>query len=149
MKLSGYRNPDINTGMKPDNNSTAEEVRIDKWLWAARFFKTRSLAATAVKGGKIKINGGRIKPSRTVKIGDQLHIERGDVEFDITIEGLSDKRGPAKQAVLLYRESDESIMKREQAAEDRRLDRRSAVRYGGRPDKKGRRNLRKLQGKIQ
>lgn len=149
MKLSGFDNSEPGTCMKQDNNPPAEEIRIDKWLWAARFFKTRSLAATAVKGGKIKVNGGRIKPSRTVKIGDQLHIERGDIAFDITIEELSDKRGPAKQAVLLYRESDESIMKREEMAQARRLEKRSAVRYGGRPDKKGRRNLRKLQGKIE
>ena len=123
------------------------ETRIDKWLWAARFFKTRSLAASAVKGGKVRVNGGRAKASRMVKHGDDLHITRGDVVFDITIERISDKRGPAKQAVLLYIESDESIHKRELLSDEKRIERKAAAQYGGRPDKQGRRNLRRLQGK--
>ena len=123
------------------------ETRIDKWLWAARFYKTRSLAAAAVKGGKVRINGGRAKASRMVKQGDQLHITRGDLAFDLTIELISDKRGPAKQAVQLYSESEESLRKREQLIDEKRLQRRAAAQYGGRPDKQGRRNLRRLQGK--
>ena len=123
------------------------ETRIDKWLWAARFYKTRSLAAAAVKGGKVRINGGRAKPSRMVKHGDQLLITRGDLTFDLSIELVSDKRGPAKQAVQLYTESDESIRKRELLIDEKRLQRRAAAQYGGRPDKQGRRNLRRLQGK--
>jgi ribosome-associated heat shock protein Hsp15 len=125
----------------------ATETRIDKWLWAARFFKTRSLAATAVKGGKVRINGGRSKPSRLVKAGDQLHITRGDFEFDITIDVVAEKRGPAKQAMQLYTESDESIQRREQLVDDKRIERRAGAQYGGRPDKKDRRHLRRLQGK--
>jgi len=123
------------------------EARIDKWLWAARFYKTRSLAATAVKGGKVRVNGGRAKPSRMVKQSDRLHITRGDVSFDITIELISDTRGPAKQAVQLYTESDESIRKRELQVDDKRIERKAAAQYGGRPDKQARRNLRRLQGK--
>lgn len=123
------------------------ETRIDKWLWAARFYKTRSLAAAAVKGGKVRINGGRAKPSRMVKHGDQLHIARGDLSFDLTIEFISDKRGPAKQAVQLYTESEESVRKRELLVDEKRLERKAAAQYGGRPDKQGRRNLRRLQGK--
>ena len=131
---------------KPEK-SPLTETRIDKWLWAARFYKTRSLAAAAVKGGKVRINGGRAKPSRMVKHGDQLHIARGDLSFDLTIEFISDKRGPAKQAVQLYTESEESIRKRELLVDEKRLQRKAAAQYGGRPDKQGRRNLRRLQGK--
>ena len=122
-------------------------TRIDKWLWAARFYKTRSLAAAAVKAGKVRVNGGRAKPSRMVKHGDQLHITRGDLSFDLTIEFISDKRGPAKQAVQLYTESEESVRKRELLVDEKRLERKAAAQYGGRPDKQGRRNLRRLQGK--
>ena len=131
---------------KPEK-SPLIDTRIDKWLWAARFYKTRSLAAAAVKAGKVRINGGRAKPSRMVKHGDQLHITRGDLSFDLTIEFISDKRGPAKQAVQLYTEAEESIRKRELLVDEKRLERKAAAQYGGRPDKQGRRNLRRLQGK--
>lgn len=131
---------------KPEK-SPLIDTRIDKWLWAARFYKTRSLAAAAVKAGKVRINGGRAKPSRMVKHGDQLHIARGDLSFDLTIEFISDKRGPAKQAVQLYTESEESVRKRELLVDEKRLERKAAAQYGGRPDKQGRRNLRRLQGK--
>jgi len=122
-------------------------MRIDKWLWAARFFKTRSLAAAAVKGGKVRVDGGRTKPSRLVKGGDQLQIQRGDFSFDITINAIAEKRVSARQAQLLYSESLESIRLREELAETIRIERKSAAQYGGRPDKQGRRNLMKLQGK--
>jgi ribosome-associated heat shock protein Hsp15 len=131
---------------KPEK-SPLIDTRIDKWLWAARFYKTRSLAAAAVKAGKVRINGGRAKPSRMVKHGDQLHITRGDLSFELTIEFISDKRGPAKQAVQLYTESEESVRKRELLVDEKRLERKAAAQYGGRPDKQGRRNLRRLQGK--
>ena len=134
----------MNTG----NTDNPAEVRIDKWLWAARFYKTRSLAASAVKGGKVKVNGSRSKPSRCVRPGDRLHIERGELAFEITIAALSEKRGPAKQAALLYSESEASIAKRDSVIESRRIERRAAADYGGRPDKKGRRNLRKLREKF-
>ena len=133
--------------MSKSTFTKATETRIDKWLWAARFFKTRSLAATAVKGGKVRINGGRSKPSRLVKAGDQLQITRDDFEFDITIDVIADKRGPAKQAMQLYTESNESIQRREQLVDDKRIERRARAHYGGRPDKKDRRHLRRLQGK--
>ena len=120
------------------------ETRIDKWLWAARFFKTRSLAAAAVKGGKTRINGSRAKPSRLVKCGDQLHIQRGDFSYDITIVDIVEKRVSAKQAQLLYTESLESIRQREELVETMRIERKASVQYGGRPDKKQRRNLLRL-----
>lgn len=127
--------------------SDDNETRIDKWLWAARFFKTRSLAAGAVKGGKVRVNGGRAKPSRLLKCGDQLHIQRGDFSFDITVIILADKRVSATQAQLLYTESPESISQREELIETKRIERKASARYGGRPDKQGRRNLLRLQGK--
>lgn len=124
------------------------ETRIDKWLWAARFFKTRSLAAAAVKGGKVRVNGSRAKPSRLVKILDQLYIKRGDFSFDISIIAIAEKRVSARQAKLLYTETDKSIQQREKLTETIRIERKAAAQYGGRPDKQGRRNLMKLQGKV-
>jgi len=124
------------------------EMRIDKWLWAARFFKTRSLAAAAIKGGKVRVNGDRAKPSRLVKILDQLYIKRGDFSFDISIIAIAEKRVSARQAKLLYTETDESIGQREKLTETIRIERKAAAQYGGRPDKQGRRNLMKLQGKV-
>ena len=127
--------------------SEHSETRIDKWLWAARFFKTRSLAAAAVKGGKVRVNGGRAKPSRLLKPGDQLDIKRGDFSFDITIDVIAEKRVSAKQAQLLFTEAPKSIQQREELVETMRIERKASAQYGGRPDKQGRRNLRRLQGK--
>ena len=123
-------------------------TRIDKWLWAARFFKTRSLAAAAVKGGKVLVNGGRAKPSRMLKTGEKLLIRRGDFQFDITIDVIVDKRVSAKQASELYTETQASIRQREDRLEALRIERKSRVNYGGRPDKKDRRELRRLQSKA-
>ncbi|NOY15468.1 MAG: RNA-binding protein [Gammaproteobacteria bacterium] len=127
--------------------SESAEVRIDKWLWAARIFKTRRLAAAAVKGGRVRVNGGRVKPSRFVKAGDQLYIKREDFSFDITLNLIAEKRVSAKQAQLLYTETDESIQQRKQLLDKKCLERKTRVRYGGRPNKQGRRNLMKLRGK--
>ncbi len=131
--------------MSKTNNTN---IRLDKWLWAARFFKTRGLAAAAVKGGKIRVNGGRAKPSRIIQVDDQLQIKRGDFSFEITVMALAEKRVSATQAKLLYSESQESIVQREELAETKRIERKASVRYGGRPDKQGRRNLLRLQGKC-
>ena len=84
-------------------------IRIDKWLWAARFFKTRSLACDAVSGGKVKLNGAASKPAREIRVGDQLTIHNGDNRWEISVLALSDQRGPASTARLLYAESAESI----------------------------------------
>ena len=122
-----------------------ESVRLDKWLWAARFFKTRSLARSAVEGGKIKHNGVRAKPARGIKAGDELEIQRGEEVWHIRVQSLSEQRGPAKQAVLLYEEFEHSRKTRELAAEVRRLQRSEAPER--RPDKKQRRLIRDFKGR--
>ncbi len=102
-----------------------EKVRIDKWLWAARFFKTRSMASKAVSGGHVHLNGARVKPARAVVVGDELRIVRNETEFVVTIQALSGKRGPATVARTLYEESEESVDARQLQGEERRLQRMS------------------------
>ena len=118
-----------------------EEIRIDKWLWAARFFKTRSLAAEAVTGGKVEINGERPKPSRVVRLGDRLNIRRGLYEWTIIVKDVSRLRGPAPQAQLLYEETQESVSKRAAAAAQMKLERPPDFDSPGRPSKKDRRAI--------
>ncbi|WP_339135550.1 MAG: S4 domain-containing protein [Candidatus Electrothrix sp. GW3-4] len=119
-------------------------VRLDKWLWAARFFKTRSMASKAVSGGHVHLNGKRVKPSRIVQGGEQLRIKRGIEIYTINILALSDRRGPAKVAITLYEETEESRTQREEAREQRRLVKAPASRPEGRPDKRDRRKIRKF-----
>jgi ribosome-associated heat shock protein Hsp15 len=115
------------------------EIRIDKWLWAARFFKTRSLAAEAVSGGKVDVNGGRAKPSRSIKIGDQLSVRRGPYEWTVIVKGVAKQRGPATEAELLYEETEESRGRRERVAVQMRFERPPEFNIAGRPSKKDRR----------
>ncbi len=119
-----------------------QEVRIDKWLWAARFFKTRSSASKAVAGGQVHLNGTRSKPSKLVRVGDVLEIHRNEIEFVVTVLALSGKRGPAVAARKLYEESEESIRARENLREQRRLD--TSLKFGPkkRPSKRDRRLIR-------
>jgi ribosome-associated heat shock protein Hsp15 len=121
-----------------------EEVRLDKWLWAARFFKTRSLAAEAITGGKIEINGERAKPSRVVRLGDKLNIRRGPFEWTIIVKQVSRRRGPAPQAQLLYEETEDSRRKREAAAAQMKLERGVEFDAPGRPSKRDRREIAKF-----
>ncbi len=121
-----------------------DKVRIDKWLWAARFFKTRTLAARAVTGGHVHVNGLRVKAARPVQPGDRLNIRRGEEEFVVIVQALSGKRGPAKTAVMLYEETKESIADRESARDERRLIHAQAARPDRRPDKRERRKIRKF-----
>lgn len=116
-------------------------VRLDKWLWAARFFKTRSLAREAVSGGKVQLNGNRAKPGRSISAGDELRIQRGEEEYIITVVEASMRRGPAVVARTLYDESEENRIKREQFAEERRLNHQHDFSHEGRPDKRQRRRL--------
>lgn len=119
-------------------------IRVDKWLWAARFFKTRTLASDAVDGGKVQLNGNRVKPAKEVKAGDRLAITVGDQRWDIEVLALSDKRGPASQARLLYAEDEASQKRREQAQEARPLTTDPSLERHGRPTKRDRRQLEKL-----
>jgi ribosome-associated heat shock protein Hsp15 len=118
-----------------------DPVRIDKWLWAARFFKTRSLATDAVDGGKVRLNDERTKPSRNVKPGDRLTIDNGSTEWEVLVLGLSDKRGSAAIAQTLYAETEDSIARRQQEAERRRLFSEPGAAIKGRPTKRDRRRI--------
>jgi len=124
------------------------QVRLDKWLWAARFFKTRSIAREAVSGGKVHLNGNRAKPGRTLQIGDELRIQRGEEEYTITVVELSPRRGPATVAQGLYEESEESRTRREQLAEARKLEHQQHASRERRPDKRQRRHLVRFKNKF-
>lgn len=118
-----------------------DKIRLDKWLWAARFFKTRVLAQAAVNGGKVHVNGERAKPARNVDVGDRLEITKGEQRFTVIVEALSDRRGPAKIAEALYQETDESRKAREEGSRMRKLLHQSAPRPDRKPDKKQRRHI--------
>lgn len=118
-----------------------ERVRLDKWLWAARFYKTRSLATQAVEGGKVKLNGARTKPSKELKPGDRLLIHIGSYTWDITVLALSDRRGPASVARELYAEDEASRLQRQQQVAERRLQANPGAELKGRPTKRARRQI--------
>jgi len=119
------------------------EVRIDVWLWAARFFKTRSLAKQAIGGGKVELNGGPCKAARPVRAGDRLVVRRGEETMEVEVLGVSERRGPAPEAQALYCESESSRAAREAARARRRL--APAPRPSGRPGKHDRAELRRLK----
>jgi ribosome-associated heat shock protein Hsp15 len=118
-----------------------EHVRLDKWLWAARLFKTRSLATDAVLGGRVKLNGVRVKPAKEVHVDDTIEANVGTVQRTVVVTGISEKRGPASVAATLYAETPESMAKREQQAAERRLARPLGADLGARPTKLDRRRL--------
>lgn len=120
---------------------TSEQVRIDKWLWAARFFKTRTLATHAVDAGKIRLNGERVKPSRNVKPGDKLDIDNGATEWEIVVHAVSDVRGAASVAQMLYSETEASVERRRKEVERRKYFREPSMFIKGRPTKRDRRKL--------
>ena len=120
-------------------------MRLDKWLWAARFFKTRSLAQQAVASGRVKLNGDRIKAAHVVKAGDGLTIRIAEFEWSIAVRALSEQRGPAPQAQLLYEESEASRAERQKRADQRRWGSEPALQLKGRPTKRNRRLLEKLR----
>jgi ribosome-associated heat shock protein Hsp15 len=119
-------------------------VRVDKWLWAARFFKTRALASAAVAGGKVQINGSRAKPAKPVQVGDEMRVRVGPYEWLITVRGITERRGSAKDAQLLYDESPEGRAARERLAEAHKIAPAPAYQGKGRPTKKDRRKLEEL-----
>jgi ribosome-associated heat shock protein Hsp15 len=121
-------------------------IRVDKWLWAARLSKTRGVAADAVKSGRVQINGQPVKPSREVRPGDRLELRTGEIRRTFVVRGTAQRRGPAKEAVLLYEETPESVAARERLTEQRRLDVRSRYDDGGpRPTKRDRRRFEQLR----
>lgn len=121
--------------------------RIDRWLWCARFHRSRSLAAAAVSGGKVHINGERAKPSRDIEIGDRLDITLGTDALTVIVLSHPSRRGPATEARGCYEETTDSVLRRAVARERRQLERRSDTAPPGRPDKRGRRAIRQLQGR--
>ncbi len=124
-----------------------ESTRIDKWLWAARFFKTRSLAADAVKGGRVQLNGVRVKASKEVAVRDEVEVTIGQSRRVVIVRAISEQRGPAAQAQTLYRETPDSVAARELAAEQRRLQSPPpGADLGMRPTKRDRRRLDDARG---
>ena len=113
-------------------------IRLDKWLWTARFFKTRALAGAAIKGGKVHINGVRAKASRQIRAGDIMRIHRGTVEFVIIVQALSQRRGPAREAQSLYKETDDSASRRLSTREEQSA---QALGSAKRPNKRERRHI--------
>ncbi len=126
---------------------TEDRVRLDKWLWAARFFKTRSLAADAIAGGKVQLNGDRVKRAKPVQIGDEIRIRQGPYEYQIVVRELSDRRGPATDAAKLYEETPGSRAARETMALQLKSLHAAFVPERGRPTKKDRREIEKLKGR--
>ena len=116
-------------------------MRIDKWLWAARFFKTRGLAAKAVLGGRVQVNGERIKPSRLVRVGEIVTVTKATEQWTVAVTGISDRRGPAAVAQTLYRETADSRARREQRTLEPRPARTPGDDLGARPTKQARRRL--------
>jgi ribosome-associated heat shock protein Hsp15 len=123
-----------------------EPVRVDKWLWAARIVKTRTLAIDAVKGGRVHVNGARIKPSKDVRPGDRVEVTIGERRLEVVVRGTAERRGPAAEAQLLYEETEASREAREQHAAERRLAGLPSSRGGARPTKRDRRRFESTPG---
>jgi len=121
------------------NDDAAAAIRLDIWLWAARFFKTRALAKKAIEGGKVELNQAAGKPSKGVRVGDRLAITRGEERFELEVVALGEQRGSAAVAQALYRESEASRAARVEAAERRRLERTGYAKPPTKPDKRARR----------
>jgi ribosome-associated heat shock protein Hsp15 len=121
-------------------------MRLDKWLWAARFFKTRSLAQQAIEAGRVKLNEARVKPAHVLNVSDHVSVKVGELDWLVVVKGLSDKRGPAEQARKLYEETAESRTERERLVALRRWSAEPAAGIKGRPTKRDRRRLDDLTG---
>jgi ribosome-associated heat shock protein Hsp15 len=128
-------------------DTSQERTRIDKWLWAARFYKTRALAAEAIEGGKVQVNGERVKRAKPLQVGDEVRIRQGPYEHQIIVRELSDRRGPAAQAARLYVEKPESRSAREALALQLKSIHSAFLPERGRPTKKTRREINRLRGR--
>jgi len=135
----------MSIGNKATMNDTAQFIRLDKWLWAARFYKTRSLAREMIEGGKVHYNGQRTKPSKIIEIGAELKLRQGSDEKTITVLALSEHRKKASEAQMLYAENEESIVKRDKISQARKLGSLTMPHPDRRPDKKERRDLIKFK----
>jgi ribosome-associated heat shock protein Hsp15 len=124
--------------------SPLERVRLDKWLWAARFFSTRSRASAAVSAGRVEVGGARAKPAREVRVGDEIRVTAGATVRTVVVRGLSERRGPAREAEGLYEETAESRQLRERLADERRLSPPPGA-GAGRPSKRDRRRIARLR----
>jgi ribosome-associated heat shock protein Hsp15 len=122
-----------------------DSVRLDKWLWAARFFKTRGLASDAVGGGKVHLNGSRTKPAKPVHVGDTLRVRIGPYDWFVTVRAVTERRGPPRDAQLLYDETADGRAARERLAEAHKIAPAPAYRGKGRPTKKQRREIERLE----
>lgn len=131
--------------MQSPSGESSDAVRLDKWLWAARFFKTRALAAEAIDGGKVHLNGERVKRSKTLKLGDEVRVRLGPYEHRIVVRSTSDRRGPATVAATLYDELPESRATREALIEQRRMEIAVGADDAGRPSKRDRRQIEQLR----
>jgi ribosome-associated heat shock protein Hsp15 len=130
----------------PTEKTPLDKMRLDKWLWAARFFKTRSLATQAIDHGQVKLNGERIKPAREIRPGDRLVIHIGEFDWTLTVNALSMQRGPAPVAQRLYQEDPASHARRQQQASERKLAASPAASIKGRPTKRDRRQIHRFTG---
>ena len=148
IERSGEPEDERDADAAPEEGYRAgDSQRIDRWLFSVRLYKSRSLAAAAVTGGKVHVNGERVKRSRAVRPGDRVSLARGALDFDCEVRALPVRRGPAREAVLCYRESPESIARRAAFAERMRLSAAFAPRPEGRPDKHARHALRRIKGR--
>lgn len=134
--------------MRSDPPAEPAVQRLDKWLWAARFFKTRNSATAAVAGGKVQVDDERVKPSRRVRPGCRVQIRRGPMLWEVVIVALSRQRRPAKEAALLYRETEDSIERRQAEAARRKQEANRRIRGIGRPTKRDRRELERLKRRL-
>ena len=130
----------------PAEKAPPETMRLDKWLWVARFFKTRSLATQAIENGRVKLNGARVKPAREVRPADRLELHIGELDLTVTVRALAMQRGPAPVAQALYAEDPESVARRQAQAAERKLAASPAAAIKGRPTKRDRRQIHRFTG---
>lgn len=128
------------------DNTSDGKCRLDKWLWAARFYKTRSLATDAIEGGKIHVDGDRVKPAKEVRVGQVIHIRRKELDMEVVVKALSVTRRGAPEAALLFDETPESLAKRDNAAVTKEADHAKRERGAGRPTKRQLRDIKKFTG---
>ena len=134
--------------MKTSVNGPADGVRLDKWLWAARFFKTRHLATEAINGGKVQVDGQRAKPSKTVRPGASMTVQKGTLSWVIEVKAVAKQRRPASEAALLYEESESSRLRRQEQVREQRESGQYALGQSTRPNKRERRLIQRFIGKT-